>query len=89
LKSVQVRKIGTFDVMFFKIRDWTALDWDDISTFYGHDNMVRIPSKQHFSAGRHGISAEQIIAAFKTKLAKNKARQWARNADNTYSHVKE
>lgn len=40
------------------------------------------------SAGRAGISPEQIFKAFAIKLAKNKARTWTKNADNSYSHVK-
>ncbi|MBO3464278.1 DUF550 domain-containing protein [Aetokthonos hydrillicola CCALA 1050] len=41
------------------------------------------------SAGRHGISIEQIIEAFAAKLEKNKSRKWIKNPDNSYSHVKE
>lgn len=40
------------------------------------------------SAGRAGISPEVIFKAFEHKLKKNKARKWAKNPDNTYSHVK-
>lgn len=40
------------------------------------------------SAGRVGISAGVVIDAFEKKLAKNKARVWEKNPDNTYSHVK-
>lgn len=40
------------------------------------------------SAGRAGISVEDITRAFEKKLQKNKARVWKRNDDNTYSHVK-
>jgi hypothetical protein len=40
------------------------------------------------SAGRNGISLENIIEAFAIKLIKNKARKWVKNPDNSYSHVK-
>lgn len=40
------------------------------------------------SAGRHGISPEEIVWAFASKLQKNKRREWIKNPDNTYSHVK-
>ncbi|WP_158600327.1 dATP/dGTP pyrophosphohydrolase domain-containing protein [Fibrisoma montanum] len=40
------------------------------------------------SAGRAGISVELITAAFAAKMTKNKARKWAKNPDNSYSHVK-
>lgn len=40
------------------------------------------------SAARAGITVKDINVAFETKLAKNKARGWVRNADNTYSHIK-
>lgn len=40
------------------------------------------------SAGRLGITPEIIFDAFEKKLAKNKAREWVKNPDNTYSHVK-
>lgn len=40
------------------------------------------------SAGRAGITVHDIRNAFEKKLAKNKARTWVKNADNTYSHVK-
>jgi hypothetical protein len=40
------------------------------------------------SAGRAGISPDEIFKAFEKKLAKNKARKWVKNPDNTYSHVK-
>ena len=40
------------------------------------------------AAGREGISVEEIIEAFEAKLAKNKARKWKKNPDNSYSHIK-
>lgn len=40
------------------------------------------------SAGRAGITVEQLTIAFAAKLAKNKARSWIKNTDNTYSHQK-
>ena len=40
------------------------------------------------SAGRHGISVEEIIIAFAKKLEKNKKRKWNKNPDDTYSHIK-
>jgi len=40
------------------------------------------------SAGRLGISLDEIFDAFAKKLVKNKARVWSKNPDNTYSHVK-
>lgn len=40
------------------------------------------------SAGRAGISVEQVIEAFENKLEINKARVWKKNPDNSYSHVK-
>ncbi len=41
------------------------------------------------SAGRQGISPEQIFTAFKEKLRINKyERTWVKNPDNTYSHTK-
>jgi hypothetical protein len=40
------------------------------------------------SAGRHGISVNEIICAFALKLIINKNREWIKNPDNTYSHVK-
>lgn len=39
-------------------------------------------------AGRNGIYTEEIIAAFAVKLEKNKKRTWAKNPDNSYSHIK-
>jgi len=40
------------------------------------------------SAGRQGIFPADIFEAFEKKLAINKARNWTKNANNTYSHVK-
>lgn len=42
------------------------------------------------SAGRQPIPIlpQEIIEAFSVKLEKNKNRDWVKNADNTYSHVK-
>jgi hypothetical protein len=40
------------------------------------------------SAGRQGISATEIVEAYGKKLEINKGRTWIKNADNTYSHVK-
>ncbi|WP_192579301.1 dATP/dGTP pyrophosphohydrolase domain-containing protein [Dyadobacter aurulentus] len=40
------------------------------------------------SAGRNGITIEQIVSAFAKKLEKNKSRTWVKNDDNSYSHVK-
>jgi hypothetical protein len=40
------------------------------------------------SAGRHGITIEEIIKAFAVKLEINKARKWKKNPDNSYSHIK-
>lgn len=40
------------------------------------------------SAGRNGISVQEIFDAFETKLEINKKRVWNKNPDNSYSHVK-
>lgn len=40
------------------------------------------------SAGRAGVSVEDIVEAFEEKLEINKNRKWKKNPDNTYSHVK-
>jgi hypothetical protein len=40
------------------------------------------------SAGRHGISVEEIFKAFETKLEINKKRIWKKNPDNSYYHIK-
>lgn len=41
------------------------------------------------SAGRRGISAAEILDAYKAKFIINKNRTWKKNPDNSYSHVKE
>lgn len=41
------------------------------------------------SAGRAGVSIVEIFEAFEEKLEVNKSRKWIKNADNSYSHVKE
>jgi NTP pyrophosphatase (non-canonical NTP hydrolase) len=40
------------------------------------------------SAGRAGITVEEIFEAFEEKLEINKNRKWVKNPDNTYSHIK-
>lgn len=40
------------------------------------------------SAGRFGITAEEIQTAYAQKVVINKARIWKKNSDNTYSHIK-
>jgi len=40
------------------------------------------------SAGRAGVSVQDIFEAFEEKLEINKNRKWVENPDNTYSHVK-
>jgi NTP pyrophosphatase (non-canonical NTP hydrolase) len=40
------------------------------------------------SAGRAGISPDEIFEAFEEKLQINKERVWVKNPNNTYSHVK-
>jgi len=40
------------------------------------------------SAGRAGLSVDDIFESFAEKLEINKNRIWTKNADNTYSHVK-
>lgn len=40
------------------------------------------------SAGRRGIDLHELTEAFALKLAINKSREWVKNPDNTYSHVK-
>lgn len=40
------------------------------------------------SAGRQGILPEEIFMWFKRKLKINKAREWTKNPDNSYSHIK-
>lgn len=39
------------------------------------------------SAGRQGISVDEIFEAFEKKLRVNKIRTWVKNPDNSYSHV--
>lgn len=39
------------------------------------------------SAGRQGITAEEIREAFAEKLEINQKRTWEKNANNTYSHI--
>jgi NTP pyrophosphatase (non-canonical NTP hydrolase) len=41
------------------------------------------------SAGRAGVSPDEIFEAFAEKLEINKSRVWKKNPDNTYSHVKQ
>lgn len=40
------------------------------------------------SAARLGINSQMLTNAFAQKLEENKQRQWQRNEDGTYSHVK-
>lgn len=40
-------------------------------------------------AGRRGIPAQNVLDAFAKKFQKNKTRKWKRNADGTYSHIKD
>lgn len=40
------------------------------------------------SAGRAGLTPQDIFDAFELKLKINKERKWIKNPDNTYSHVK-
>ena len=40
------------------------------------------------SAGRQGIFPEEIFLVFEKKFEKNKTREWKKNPDNTYSHLK-
>ncbi len=40
------------------------------------------------SAGRFGITPEDMFWSFERKLEINKNRVWKKNPDNTYSHVK-
>lgn len=40
------------------------------------------------SAGRTGILPTEIFKSFSEKLKINKSRDWSKNNDNTYSHVK-
>lgn len=41
------------------------------------------------SAGREGITVEEIFEAYRLKFEKNKLRKWVKNSDNGYSHVKQ
>ena len=41
------------------------------------------------SAGRAGVTPNQIFEAFRLKLKKNQERKWVKNQNNTYSHIKE
>lgn len=41
------------------------------------------------SAGRNGISVEEIFDAFEKKLIINQMRTWTKNPDNTYTHNKQ
>lgn len=41
------------------------------------------------SAGRAGITPEQLLRAFALKHEKNKSRKWIKNENNSYSHVKQ
>lgn len=40
------------------------------------------------SAGRQGITPEDILMAYYSKLQVNKRRKWSKNPDNSYSHLK-
>ncbi len=40
------------------------------------------------SAGRAGLSVQDIINSFAEKLEINKNRSWNKNDNNTYSHIK-
>lgn len=39
------------------------------------------------SAGRAGLSIEELFESFSEKLEINKNRIWKKNSDNTYSHI--
>jgi phosphoribosyl-ATP pyrophosphohydrolase len=41
------------------------------------------------SMARKGVSVDDFVQAFSDKLQKNIARVWIKNANNTYSHVKQ
>lgn len=41
------------------------------------------------SAGRQGITPEEIMNSYAKKIGINMHRKWVKNPDNTYSHVKE
>lgn len=40
------------------------------------------------SAGRAGISIEEILESYEDKIEINKNRKWKKNEDNSYSHLK-
>lgn len=56
---------------------------DNIATEYADALMCLFDS-----AGRHGITTDEITSAYAVKFAKNKNRKWVKNPDNTYSHIK-
>lgn len=41
------------------------------------------------AAGRCGISVQDIFDAFSEKLEENKAREWVKNEDGFYGHLKD
>jgi hypothetical protein len=55
----------------------------DLSTEYADALMCLFDS-----AGRMGIKPHVILEAFERKLEINKKRDWVKNDNNTYSHVK-
>lgn len=40
------------------------------------------------SAAREGITPLELIRAFAAKIEVNKLREWSKNTDGTYSHIK-
>ncbi len=63
----------------------------EVDIIEGHKNPIEYADALMClfdSAGRNGISVEEIFKAFETKLEINKNRQWVKNPDNTYSHLK-
>lgn len=40
------------------------------------------------SAGRQGITVQEILESYRKKIEINKTRTWVKNPDNSYSHVK-
>jgi len=40
-------------------------------------------------AGRMGISAKEVMMAYEIKININIKRDWRKNTDNSYSHIKE
>lgn len=62
----------------------TEKDFDNLKLEYADCLMCLFDS-----AGRQGISVEEIFEAFSVKLHINKKRKWKKNPDNTYSHVKD